>query len=149
MRTPEPMMAAFLLMLQDRQGLFSWQEFEIETIERWREIYPEWTKENVSVLYAVQRRLGRNCYPSGIDSLYAWARMVEKGWYDSVIVDSARDAFSKHDLVLTSVSLGNPVTVGIRIGSKACDQHHEYKVRYRNDGNIPEVDLSYRLAGHG
>jgi len=89
----------------------------------------EWQRLTVELQDCLFRgRLMRNFYPSGIDTLHAWALLVETGQFEQCIIDTAEDAVGKTDLTLQSKS-GEMYHVALRVGSEYTDSWQSRKAQ--------------------
>lgn len=151
---PIPIVDIFLRCLFEKGELFSQREFIIRCVEEnkdWFDALPEESRK------PWQAKIGRNFYPSCIDSLHVWAllhsqmRWDGKPVFDKCTIDTVADVKKKTDLVLHR---GDEwIRVGLRIGSRAGRESSDYKRTYRieqyyqDDGTISlPLDMSRAKA---
>lgn len=134
--TPTPAVEEFLRLLMDRRALFTQSEYMHHCWVQWRSwIEPKPMDQKVGV----KAKLYRNFYPAMIDSLHVWAMLVETGMFDTCVLNSAEDAISKTDLIVTSgpkayrLALIGPTINAI--------QDRQYKLANRGNGEDTSIEI--------
>lgn len=94
---PVPSVQSFLGLLGERRELFTQAEFADRCISDWGEWFGDLTED---IQHALRMKQYRNFYPSLVDSLHAWALIVETCDCDSCFINAYLDAVSKTDLIV-------------------------------------------------
>ena len=125
--TPTPAVSVFFDLLRKKGELFTQEEY----IEECRREWPEWFEEHKEIEEYLEARLGRNFYPSCIDSLHFFSLAVESGYFDKCLLNTVVDAVGKVDLVLFSKKWSEPVNVALQVGTKEAERRRIYKDTFR------------------
>jgi len=124
--TPTPVVYEFHNWVASCGRLPSQQEFTEFCFDQW----DGWP--STPYIGAVQAKIGRNFYPSLIDTYHAFGLVAKAGWYQQCSMDSVDDVVGKADLTFTgdgyrqyfsgAASSGNARTLPARIGGKCMTQ---------------------------
>jgi len=124
---PTPMVYEFFSLVAQKQGLFTQEEYKDYCFEQWK----TWDKlAHQDMREGITAKLYRNVYPSMINTLHAWSLLVEAGWFDRCIIDTATDALSKHDLIV-SRSGRPPIALDLYIQTERAVVDRQYKLAHR------------------
>lgn len=124
---PTPMVYEFFSLVAQKQGLFTQSEYRDHCFEQWC----SWNKlENQDMREGVAAKLYRNVYPSMVNTLHAWSLLVEARWFDLCVIDTATDALSKHDLIV-SRSGCTPIALDLFIQTERAVNDRQYKLSHR------------------
>lgn len=151
---PTPMVYEFFSLVGLKQGLFTQEEYRDHCFEQWQ----SWDKLSRPVMRkGVEAKLFRNVYPSMVNTLHAWALLVEAQWFDLCVVDTFTDAISKHDLIV-SRSGCNPIALDLFIQTENSVSNRAYKLAHRKasrefvcksfDVPLPIADRPKRQPGN-
>lgn len=124
--TPTPVVSEFLELISSRKSLFGQNEFadHCTGLLTWA----DWVEGlNPELLNAVKVKLKCNFYVSMIDTLHAWALLVEAKWFDICYLDCYEDVLSKSDITL--IRNGKEVHVSL-IGPRG-NAPQDYKRNFR------------------
>lgn len=123
---PTPAVEEFLSLLSLKHELFTQKEYLDYCYSKWRNWWPTDQKrgDGLSV------KLYRNFYPSMIDSLHAWALLVESGKFASCTVDSYADAIAKTDITVQTFT-GERFSLALRIDTRSSRESARYKEDHR------------------
>lgn len=136
--TPTPAMGEFLDLLLDRKDLFTQAEYRDHCFSVWSEWLARKHPEQVK---GVEAKLFCNFYVSGIDTLHAYALMVEAGMFDICYIDIIEDVLSKTDLTLKN----SGCTVRVQLIGPNARTEREYKNLHRGRANgAVEIQLTRR-----
>ena len=137
--TPTPAMGEFFDCLMDVGRLITQEDYITYALNQWHEWFtglPSQQKEGTVA------RLARNFYPSAIDTIHAWALLVESGKFKSAIIDILEDAVGKTDLTVEAKN-GYKYKIGLSIDNPYSRQREVYKRTYR--GDVPDDLIDIRL----
>jgi len=138
--TPTPAMGEFFDCLLNKGKLITQEEYITYTLNQWQEWVTglkSWQKEGIVA------RLARNFYPSAIDTIHAWALLVESGKFKSAVIDILEDAVGKTDLTVEAKN-GRKYKIGLSIDNAYTRRREAYKRTYR--GIVPEDLIDIRLS---
>lgn len=126
---PTSMVYEFFSLLSQKQGLYTQREYRDHCFEQWK----GWKSlDDEKSRAGVSAKLFRNVYPAMINTLHAWALLVEAGWFSICVVDTFTDAFSKHDLIVyRGADRCNPIALDLFIDTKASRSDRAYKQSHR------------------
>lgn len=125
--TPSPAVSVFFDLLRKKGELFTQEEYIEECRRRW----PDWFKEHKEISEHLEARLGRNFYPSCIDSLHFFSLTVESGYFNRCLLNTVADAVGKVDLVLFSRKCLDPINVALQVGTREAARRRIYKDTFR------------------
>ena len=131
--TPTPGMQVFFELLLKDSRLFDQAQYYAKACAVWS----DWMAHlDESTREGIKARLYRNFYPSGIDSLHAWALLVETGLFDACLIDPLADATSKTDITVFTKDR-RPISIALYAGNPYSRQLTRYKRRVR--GGAPNA----------
>ena len=145
--TPTPGMQVFFDMLLDSNRLFTQAQYYEKACLAWA----DWLSSlKPKVQEGIKARLYRNFYPSAIDSVHAWALLVETGLFDACYIDPLTDAKSKTDITVITKDRRS-ISIALFFGGAYSRQRTDYKrlVRGKADHAIDVVMPANREHGAG
>ena len=137
--TPTPAMGEFFDCLLNAGRLITQGDYITYACNQWVVWFTGLKSHQKEGIIA---RLARNFYPSAIDSLHAWALLVESGKFKSAIIDILEDAVGKTDLTVEAKN-GIKYKIGLSIDNAYTRQREAYKRTYR--GDVPHDLIDIRL----
>lgn len=137
--TPSPAMGEFFDCLLNKGRLITQEDYITYTHNQWHEWFTGLQSQQKEGIVA---RLARNFYPSAIDTVHAWALLVESGKFKSAVIDILEDAVGKTDLTVEAKN-GYKYKIGLSIDNRYSRQREAYKRAYR--GDVPDDLIDIRL----
>lgn len=134
--TPTPGMQVFFDLLLESNRLFNQEQYYARACQVWRDWLDRLDDRR---RWGIKARLYRNFYPSGIDSIHAWALLVETGLFDACYIDPLDDAKSKTDITVITKDR-RAISIALYFGGAYSRQRTEYKRRVRG-GPANAVDV--------
>jgi len=127
-KPPTPGMAVFFDFLQKTGDLFTQREY----IEYAFQVWHDWvSKMDRNERYAQKVRIGRNFYPSAIDSLHVWGLLVDTGKFEYCNVDPLIDAMAKVDLTLYPNNKSKPIKISLAPDTMNSRKWRRHKTLHR------------------
>lgn len=154
LRSPTPAVAVFFDKLIRDGSLFTMEDYIRTAHAAWDTPEHGWWFRSVAAQHGTNMvgcydcRLGRNFYPSCIDSLYVWALCVEHGGFERCMLSTLTDAVGKTDLRVWRN--GQRLSIGLRRDNVYSRKWEARKARRgpRPDDYV-EVRLTDRPMGPG
>jgi hypothetical protein len=123
---PTPAVEEFLALLSTKHELFTQREYLDWCYSQWK----GWWPTNPKLGDGLSVKLYRNFYPSMIDSLHAWALLVESGKFASCTIDSYADAIAKTDITVQTFT-GDRFSLALRVDTPSSRDSAKYKEEHR------------------
>lgn len=134
--TPTPGMQVFFDMLLEGNKLFTQDQY----YDRACVVWGDWlARLDDKTRWGIKARLYRNFYPSAIDSIHAWALLVETGLFDACYIDPLEDAKSKTDITVWTKDRRS-ISIALYWGGAYSRRRTEYK-RLVRGGPVNAVDV--------
>lgn len=133
---PTTAVEQFCNLLIARRGLFTQAEFTTHCFLAWG----SWVNGLAEELrQGLEYKLFRNFYPALIDSLHAYALLIESRMFDAVVLDSYEDSTRKTDLLVTLE--GETLRLALLGPKSVARQQRGYKEQKRNFANLPTIEV--------
>jgi len=139
-RTPSPAIGMFYELYHLKGGdLFTQSEYYDYCAQKWGAWFMN-LRENQKE--GLRHRLYGSFYPSAVDTVYAWALLVETRRFSKCIIDSLNDAVSKVDISVYD-NRKNRYSLALSTDSKRNAEWKTHKRKYRGAmrGNTHEILL--------
>jgi len=136
--TPTPAIEVFFRLLKETDSFFDQEDY-------WQFAWSEWLclHDTISdeVRQGLRARLYRNFYPSAIDSIHVWALLAETGYFDKCVLDTAKDAVGKTDLIAWPALARPPIKIGLQIETTYALEWQKHKRTYRGAADPDMIDV--------
>ena len=131
--TPTPGMQVFFAMLLEGNRLFDQAQYYAKACAVWG----DWlARLDEKERQGIKARLYRNFYPSAIDSLHAWALLVETGLFDACLIDPLADSRAKTDITVFTKDR-RAISIALYAGSAYARRRTQHKRQAR--GGAPNA----------